>query len=61
MINACASLHPIDHSPVGEGARGVCQVKLLKKCRAAQRVVQWGVVPVRFTIEISTHDGGLGA
>ena len=42
-------------------AGGVCQVKMLKKCRASQRVVHRGVVPERFTVEIPTHDGGLGA
>ena len=61
VVNACAPLHPIDHRPVGEGAGGVCQVKILKKCRAAQRAVQRGGVAERLTIEISTHDGGLGA
>ena len=61
VVNACASLHPVDHRPVGEGASGVCQGKILKKCCAAQRVVQRGGVAEHLTIEISTHDGGLGA
>ena len=61
VVNACALLHPVDHRPVGEGAWGVCQVKILKKWCAAQRVVQRGGVAERLTIEISTHDGGLGA
>ena len=61
VVSACASLHPINPCLVGEGAWGVCQVKILKKCRAPQRVVQRGGVAERVTIEISTHDGGLGA
>ena len=40
---------------------GVCRVRFFKQCRAAQRVVQRGSVSECLIVEISTHDGGLGA
>ena len=61
MVDACASLHPVNDSLVGWGAWWVRRIEVLEKRRPAEGVVQRGGVPKRFAIEVFTYDGCLGA